>query len=46
MDQRHSEYVAYYESRLAKYEGNPLYPRSAAAERALFDAISTASSLE
>jgi hypothetical protein len=46
MDQRHAEYVEYYRARLAKYDGNPLYPHSAAAERALFDAISTAVSLD
>lgn len=46
MDKRHAEYVEYYRARLAKYEGNALYPHSEAAERALFEAISTASSLE
>ena len=33
MDQRHSEYVEYYRARLKKYEGNPMYPHSEAAER-------------
>lgn len=46
MDQRHAEYVEYYRSRLKKFEGNPMYPHSEAAERAMFDAIATASSLE
>ncbi len=46
MDQRHTEYVEYYRARLAKYENNPLYPNLEAAERALFDAISTAATLE
>lgn len=46
MDQRHSEYVEYYRARLKKYEGNPMYPHSEAAEKAMFEAISTASTLE
>jgi len=46
VDQRHQEYVDYYRARLAKFENNPLYPNCAAAERAMFDAISTASNLE
>lgn len=46
MDARHAEYVEYYRARMARYEGNPMYPASYAAERALFDAIHTASSLD
>ena len=46
MDQRHQEYIEYYQARLKKYENNPLCPHTAAAERALFEAISTASSIE
>jgi hypothetical protein len=46
MEKRHAEYVEYYRARLAGCEGNPLYPHTAAAERALFEAISTAASLE
>jgi len=46
MDQRHQEYVEYYRARMRKYEGNPMYPHSYAAERALFEAISTAASLD
>jgi hypothetical protein len=46
MDQRHSEYIDYYRARLKKYEGNPTYPHSAAAEKEMFEAISTASDLE
>ncbi|NLH50471.1 MAG: hypothetical protein GX444_17990 [Myxococcales bacterium] len=39
MDQRHQEYLEYYRVRLQKFEGNPLFPRSEAAERAMFEAI-------
>lgn len=46
MDPRHAEYVEYYRARLAKYEGNALYAHSVAAERALFEAISSAASLD
>jgi len=46
MDQRHQEYVAYYEARLRNVAGNPLYPHSEAAERALYEAIRDAASLE
>lgn len=46
MDQRHQEYVEYYHARLERAERCPLFPRTAAAERALFQAISTAPSLE
>lgn len=46
MDPRHQEYIEYYKVRLSRAESNPLFPRTAAAERALFEAIRTASSLE
>jgi hypothetical protein len=47
MEQRHQEYVEYYRARLARAQSNAaLYPHSAAAERALFEAISTARSLD
>ncbi|MBL4632858.1 MAG: hypothetical protein JKY56_03245 [Kofleriaceae bacterium] len=46
MEQRHSEYVEYYRARLQRYEGNVLYPHSAAAEKAIFDAISGCQTLE
>ncbi len=36
MDQRHSEYIEYYIARLKKYEGNPMYPHSEAAEKEMF----------
>jgi hypothetical protein len=46
MDQRQQEYVAYYEARLRNVAGNPLYPHTEAAERALYEAIRSAPSLE
>ncbi len=39
MDQRHQEYLAYYEARMRKYIGNPFFPHSEAAERAMYEAI-------
>ncbi len=43
MDQRHAEYVEYYRARLARCQASAsLYPRTLAAEQAMFDAISTA----
>lgn len=45
MDARHQEYVAYYEARLRNVAGNPLYPHTEAAERALYEAIRTAPDL-
>jgi hypothetical protein len=39
MDQRHADYVAYYEARARRHADQPLYPRTAAAERRLADAI-------
>jgi hypothetical protein len=46
MDQRHQEYVEYYRARARKYENNPMYVHSAAAEAAMLEAISTAANLE
>ncbi|MDO8870772.1 MAG: hypothetical protein Q7V10_08505 [Methanobacteriaceae archaeon] len=46
MNQRHQEYVKYYESRLKKYENNLLYPYSYKSEKALYDAISESEDLE
>lgn len=46
MDQRHQEYVEYYRARLRRYDGDPNYPRTAAAQRAMLDAIETAPDLE
>lgn len=46
MDPRHQEYVEYYRARLQRAEASRLYPETVAAERALFEAISTASDLE
>lgn len=46
MDQRHQEYLAYYEARLRNVAGNPLYPHTEAAERALCDALRSAPTLE
>jgi hypothetical protein len=45
MDQRHQEYLEYYRARLKKFEGNALFPRSEAAERAMFEAIRDAADL-
>jgi len=46
MDQRHADYIGYYRARVKKYEGNPLYPRSLAAERALCAAMESCTLLE
>ena len=47
MEQRHQEYVDYYRARLERAEANKArYPETAAAERALCEAISTAATLE
>ncbi len=46
MDIRHQEYAAYYQARYQKVAKNPWYPHTAAAERELLDAITTAPSLE
>ena len=45
MEERHLQYVKYYEARMKKYENNKLYARSYKTEIALYDAISTASDL-
>jgi len=45
MEERHQQYVKYYEARMKKYESSKLYARSYETENALYDAISTASDL-
>jgi hypothetical protein len=45
MDQRHQEYLEYYKARMVKYEGNPLYPNSYAAEKAVYDALASCTEL-
>ena len=40
------EYKAYYHSRMKRYEGNPLYPRSYESEKALFEAMDSCGELE
>jgi hypothetical protein len=45
MEERHKQYVKYYESRIKKFENSKLYSRSYETEKALYDAISTASDL-
>jgi hypothetical protein len=46
MDPRHADYVSYYEARARRYAGDPLYPRSAEAERRLYEAIRGCARLE
>lgn len=46
MDQRHQEYAEYYKSRMRKYENNPLYSNSYAAEKAMYEAIAGAADLD
>jgi hypothetical protein len=46
VDQRQQDYVDYYRARLKKYEGNPRYANSLAAEKAMFEAISGAPNLQ
>jgi len=46
MDQRHRDYVEYYRVRMRKFEGNPLFKHSFASEKAMFEAVETAASLE
>ncbi|MBN1633414.1 MAG: hypothetical protein JW917_04530 [Ignavibacteria bacterium] len=46
MDKRHQEYIDYYKSRMLKYKDNPMYGNSYQTEKNLYDAISTASSLD
>ncbi len=43
---RLAEYREYYRSRAARYAANPLYPETAAAERAMADAVDAATSFE
>ncbi len=43
---RLAEYRAYYRSRAERYASNPLYPKTAAAERAMADAVDAAGSME
>jgi hypothetical protein len=44
--QRLLEYRDYYRARAGRYAANPLYPATAAAERALADAVEAATSME
>jgi hypothetical protein len=46
MDERHSDYVAYYEARMKKFEGSELYKESALTEKALYEAIASCEKLE
>ncbi|MBX7058685.1 MAG: hypothetical protein K1X75_11525 [Leptospirales bacterium] len=45
MDQRHQDYIDYYKARMKKYEGNPLYPHSYAAEKAIYEALASCKEL-
>jgi hypothetical protein len=45
-DQRMDEYRAYYRARLRRYDGNPLYPNMAQAERELCACVEASSSVE
>jgi hypothetical protein len=46
MEKRHEEYIAYYNARMKKYEGNPLYARSYAVEKKMYEAILRCAKLE
>jgi hypothetical protein len=46
LDSRQRAYLEYYEARARKYDGHPLYPNLAVAERALCDALREALRLE
>ena len=46
MEKRHQEYQEYYQTRLKKYENNPLYPYSYQSEKALYQGIATSKNLE
>ena len=46
MEQRHADYIEYYRARMQKYANNPDYQNTFEAEKSLFDAVSTAASLE
>jgi hypothetical protein len=45
MDERHREYLEYYQARAAKYEGDPMYANSFASEKAFVDALASAGDL-
>lgn len=46
MEEILKEYIAYYEARMKRFEGNPLYPNSFNSEKALYDAIASCEKLE
>ncbi|MDP3065491.1 MAG: hypothetical protein Q8N08_02035 [Methanobacteriaceae archaeon] len=46
MDDRHKEYLEYYQSRMKKYQNNPLYSNSYQSEKELYEAIRDSESLE
>lgn len=47
MDQRHADYIEYYRARLARCHASAaLYPHTLAAEQAMFEAISSAPTME
>ena len=46
MEERHKQYIKYYEARMKKYEKSKMYPRSYKTEKALFEAISSVSDLK
>jgi hypothetical protein len=46
MEKRHEEYVVYYEARMKKFEGNPTYARTYAAEKKLYETIRDVPKLE
>ncbi|EPG76080.1 hypothetical protein LEP1GSC058_0308 [Leptospira fainei serovar Hurstbridge str. BUT 6] len=46
MEKMHEEYAAYYNARMRRFEGNPLYSRSFIAEKRMSDAIAGCSKLE
>lgn len=46
MDQRHAEYIAYYEARMKKYENQPAYKRCYEAEKKMAEAIKSCARLE
>ena len=45
MEERHKQYIKYYEARMKKYEKSKIYHRSYETEKALYEAISSASDL-
>lgn len=46
MEQRHKDYVDYYEARMKRYENNPNYPFSYQSEKAMYEAIASCEKLE